>query len=109
VSELNPILGSGAGQPAAELSPAQKVQARMVELGANISRCPVCQTDAGFTISDKVVHLILADFGVPPSLMPAKGFQPCVSMLCNKCGYTMLVNLFVLGLGELTGLIRETP
>lgn len=66
--------------------------------GAPPMVCPVCFT-SNWTIGEGMVRLVIQD---DPSEITLEGpSYPMVPLLCQNCGNTYLLNVFVLGIGEL--------
>jgi predicted nucleic-acid-binding Zn-ribbon protein len=80
------------------LSPEQKdkILDRIKERTQTIRKCVVCGnntwelSDGFFSMQENLSKLNLGGRG-----------QPCVAVTCNNCGNTNLLNLMVLGLGDL--------
>jgi hypothetical protein len=82
-------------------TPEQREKIKAVLGGKLIHNCPLCGHKE-FTLAEYLVQVQLQldatrlTIGGGPSL-------PCVATVCENCGYTMLHNVMVLGLGDLLG------
>ena len=69
-------------------------------------QCPVSQ-DANWIVQEFPAVLPAADaFGARQPLMEMRVSYPMAMVICQTCGYTMMFNLFALGVAEDIGLIQ---
>lgn len=66
--------------------------------------CPIC-SKANWGVAPGAVHLVMQPRG-EESLRVDGDVLPSVVFICGTCGYTFLMNVFVLGLGDLFGVKR---
>ena len=78
-----------------------KVMEAIREKLPHFGACNACHK-GGWTLMDGFVHLQLSDdvLQVP---QPGASALPCVALLCNNCGNTMLFNIIMLGIGDVFG------
>jgi hypothetical protein len=84
-----------------------KIKARIAEVVPNVENCSFCGTKSGYTLNIGVVQLKVNDFKNAAADAPTLSF-PNAILVCQNCGNTVLLNLYVLGLPDLTGLTRST-
>ncbi len=72
----------------------------------HIGVCPVCR-NPNWILGDGVTTLVLQD--KPGVIVIGGPVLPCVSIVCTKCGNTQLLNLILLGFGDLLKTQNETP
>jgi hypothetical protein len=64
-------------------------------------RCPFCQTN-NFTLSDGQVQLVVSEMGSTQYIVVGQlKTLPSIALVCQHCGNTLLLNMIVLGLGDL--------
>src|SRR5271154_6822792 len=81
------------------------IQSILERIPQGLPACTMCGKKTGYGIADGVVHLILTPFGTAPALGGVARTQPCITLTCNTCGHTVLMNLLILGLGDLTAIL----
>jgi len=69
-------------------------------------QCPMCSNRSWIVQTDGLVYLVMS-----PAPIPFVGYRPVndpnlpsIAMVCTRCGNTQLLNVFILGLGDLFGL-----
>jgi hypothetical protein len=67
--------------------------------------CPICRNPQ-WTLNDGIVSLIVQE-NVHHMVIGGPTL-PCVSMTCVNCGNTQLLNLLILGLGDILG-VKAAP
>lgn len=82
------------------LSPEQKnkILDRIKERTRTVRSCVVCGNNK-WELSDGFTFLTIQE-NLSTLNLGGRG-QPCVAVTCNNCGNTNLLNLMVLGLGDL--------
>jgi hypothetical protein len=68
-------------------------------LGGTDPLCPLCHKSE-WTVSDGFVFLLM-QAQLKTLRLAGKG-HPCITLTCNTCGNTHLLNMMVLGLSDLT-------
>jgi len=97
-----------AAKDAADMEAMNKIVQAISEHVPNVEPCPFCGTRSGYTLTDGLVQMRVNDFGsVPVAGAPGRAL-PLVVMSCKKCGHTLFLNVYQLGLPELTSLNRNT-
>jgi hypothetical protein len=71
------------------------------EPGTSIRDCPICGHSEWGLQQGGVVFLILQSPDAGGSLVLGGPTLPSVALVCGRCGNTQLLNLLVLGLGDL--------
>ena len=66
--------------------------------------CPLCLKNDGYTVEDQIVHFPMTEVGTLTVFNRPGKYLPCAAATCSNCGYTLFINLFRLGLPDLTGL-----
>jgi hypothetical protein len=65
-----------------------------------LAKCSFCHAE-NFTLADGFVRLDLSEFRSSVIKIGGVPSLPTVALICQKCGNTMLLNLMILGLGDL--------
>ena len=75
------------------------------KMGQGRLRCPVCE-DVNWAVQEFPAILPATNaFGVRQPLMEMRLSYPMAMVICQTCGYSMMFNLFALGVGEDIGMI----
>ena len=64
--------------------------------------CPICNV-MNWMVADGIATTILG-YGPTPFVPPGSNL-PSLVLICQNCGNTVFLNLFMLGLGELVGVM----
>lgn len=75
-----------------------RILAAIQEKAPTQGNCTVCGSPT-FTLADGFLSLTVTDNAVAPIGSPPR--LPSVALICSKCGNTVILNLFRLGLGDL--------
>jgi len=68
------------------------------------SPCVVCHTRNWTVQGAGLVYVPVQKPGAPTILGPGSTTLPSLAVVCQTCGNTILLNIFILGLGEVFGL-----
>ena len=80
------------------------VDAIQDKIGGHVLRCPVCQ-DTDWSVQEYLGVLPATDrFDDVQPLNDMSISFPLALLVCETCGYSMMFNLFALGVGEGLGL-----
>ena len=82
----------------------QRVVDELTRRGAARGPCSLCGKTAGYGVGIGVIHLKVSDFGESPNWITPGQMMPSAALTCNNCGNTVLVNLIVLDMADITGL-----
>jgi len=71
----------------------------------NPPSCALCGKNQ-WQISGKYIYLVLQE---EPKSLTSQNVEslPCIAIICGNCGNTHLLNMYMLGVGHLTGLIEK--
>ena len=72
----------------------------LAALTAKAKPCPTCGHN-NWTMGPSMVLLPTYEPSSPPTFGVG---HPCLTLVCSKCGNTVLFNVYVLGLAEVMGL-----
>lgn len=76
-----------------------RIIARLNQVAPNL-KCPLCQTD-NWVIANGYVFLPVHQHSFAFLRGGGSGELPCAAITCKVCGNTHLLNLVMLGLGDL--------
>lgn len=85
-----------------------RILARIRERAPTVRSCPLCGTMNGYTLVPTLVKLMLSEPHTP-QIVVGNQAMPFAVLICNQCGNTLFVNLFTIGLGDISGLTQDAP
>ncbi len=80
------------------------INALTVKSRGNLVHCPI-SGDSNWQVQNQLAHIPATDD--PTASVLRDRVFPCAVLVCQTCGYTVLLNLFVLGLADEFGLTGE--
>ncbi len=87
----------------------ERILAAIHEKVPELGPCSICRTSSGYVLAEGFVSLVLQSFGATGFVIGGQAL-PCIALTCRRCGNTVLLNAYVLGLGELLApVMKETP
>ena len=92
----------GGGLPPTRTDIDKLILDRLIQVGGGNPRCPVCKSDHFTTGAFVPLPTAPNPLGMPWGVMTGQQVIPCISVTCQTCGNTLLVNLLVLGFDEAT-------
>jgi hypothetical protein len=86
----------------------EEINRAIREHAPQFNKCPLCSTD-NWSVAPGFVALTIQPQRTSGSVLLAGGHNlPNLAFSCNTCGYTILMNVYTLGLEKLVGLVRRT-
>lgn len=85
-----------------------RIQTALAERAPKFGSCPLCGTD-NWAVAPGLVDLDLRSNLSSGKVIVGGPSYPNLVFICNRCGNTVLMNVFTLGLHDLFGLTPAEP